>query len=143
MDYRPCAVCGGAGTELHHIVRRSHCKAMVHAEINLIALCPKHHRHNIHGVHGKNKELDNRLKLELQNKLEMLFDKEYLTEDDINRGKEVEDTVKEGSFLDQIPQDSAKRYKVEHRSESHSVVSDSLRPHEPYSPWNPQAIILE
>ena len=69
MDYRPCAVCGGAGTELHHIIRRSHCKAMVHAEINLIALCPKHHRHNIHGVHGKNKELDNKLKLELQNKL--------------------------------------------------------------------------
>ena len=51
------------------------------------------------------------------------------TEDDINRGKEVEDTVKEGSFLDKIPQDSAKRYKVEHSSESHSVVSDSLRPH--------------
>ena len=84
MDYRPCAVCGGVGSEMHHIIRRSHCKAMVHAEINLIALCPKHHRHNTYGVHGKNKELDNKLKLELQNKLEMLFDKEYLTEDDIN-----------------------------------------------------------
>ena len=50
------------------------------------------------------------------------------TEDDINRGKKVDDSVKGESFLDQIPQDSAK-YKAEHRSESHSVVSDSLRPH--------------
>ena len=30
--------------------------------------------------------------------------------------------------MDQIPQDSAKKYKVEHRNESHSVVSNSLRP---------------
>ena len=50
------------------------------------------------------------------------------TEGDVNRGKEVEDTVKEGSLLDQIPQDSAKKYKVEHRNESHSVVSNSFRP---------------
>ena len=93
MDYRPCAVCGGVGSEMHHIIRRSHCKAMVHAEINLIALCPKCHRHNIHGVHGKNKELDNRLKLDLQNKLEMLFDKEYLTEDEINSVLEIGPTA--------------------------------------------------
>ena len=96
MDYRPCAVCGGVGSEMHHIIRRSHCKAMVHAEINLIALCPKCHRHNIHGVHGKNKELDNKLKLELQNKLEMLFDKEFLTEDDINSVLKISDTALRG-----------------------------------------------
>ena len=74
MDYRPCAVCGGVGTERHHIIPRSHCRALIHCEKNLVVLCPRCHRGR-NGVH-QNRELDLKLKLEFQNELEMLFDKE-------------------------------------------------------------------
>ena len=47
-------------------------------------LCYIHHRDHIKGVHF-NKELDRKLKLELQNKLENLFDKDYLTKEEINK----------------------------------------------------------
>ena len=94
MDYRPCAVCGGVGSEMHHIIRRSHCRALIHCDENLIALCSRCHRGR-NGVH-QNKELDLKLKLEFQNKLEMLFDKEYLTEDDINSVLKISDTALRG-----------------------------------------------
>ena len=91
MDYRPCAVCGGVGTERHHIIPRSHCRALIHCEKNLVVLCPRCHRGRT-GVH-QNRELDLKLKLEFQNELEMLFDKEYLTEDEINSVLEIGPTA--------------------------------------------------
>lgn len=91
MDYRPCAVCGGVGTELHHIILRSHCRALIHCDKNLIALCPRCHRGK-NGVH-QNRELDLKLKLEFQNELEMLFDKEYLTEEIINDVLRISDSA--------------------------------------------------
>ena len=91
MDYRPCAVCGGVGTERHHVIPRSHCRALIHCEKNLVVLCPRCHRGR-NGVH-QNRELDLKLKLEFQNELEMLFDKEYLTEDEINSVLEIGPTA--------------------------------------------------
>ena len=96
MYFRPCEVCGGVGSELHHIIRRSHCRALIHCELNLIALCPKCHRSSkgVHGKHGH--ELDHKLKLDFQNKLEMLFDKEYLTEEIINDVLKISDSALKG-----------------------------------------------
>ena len=84
MDYENCCwVCGKYGVEYHHAVRRGAVKALIHCKHNLYPLCPLHHRSSPGGVHGGNKELDLKLKLDFQNKLEMLFDKEYLTENEI------------------------------------------------------------
>ena len=79
-----CYVCGNPNVEAHHICKRSQVPALKHSPLNIVYLCPVHHRSE-RGVHGRDgHELDLKLKLELQNKLEMLFDKEYLTEDEIN-----------------------------------------------------------
>ena len=94
MEYRPCATCGGVGSEMHHIIPRSHCRALIHCEKNLIALCSRCHRGK-NGVH-QNRELDLKLKLEFQNELEMLFDKEYLTEEMINDVLKISDTALKG-----------------------------------------------
>ncbi|WP_308779612.1 hypothetical protein [uncultured Clostridium sp.] len=82
---RYCKVCGTSyGIESHHIVKRSQNANLVNCKLNLIDLCYIHHRDHKKGVHF-NKELDRKLKLELQNKLENLFDKDYLTKEEINK----------------------------------------------------------
>lgn len=82
---RYCKVCGTSyGIESHHIVKRSQNSNLVNCKLNLIDLCYIHHRDHKKGVHF-NKELDRKLKLELQNKLESLFDKDYLTKEEINK----------------------------------------------------------
>ena len=66
-------------TELHHIIFKSECKALENCELNHIYLCAEHHR-GTYGVHGsKGNSLNKKLKLDFQNKLELLFDKEYFT----------------------------------------------------------------
>ena len=88
-----CKVCGSNNIELHHIIFRSKCKPLVNCKLNHVYLCPKHHRGDF-GPHGKyGHELDHELKLEFQNKLEILFDKEYLTEDEINSVLEIGPTA--------------------------------------------------
>ena len=82
---RYCKVCGTSyGIESHHIIKRSQNSNLVNCKLNLIDLCYIHHRDHKKGVHF-NKELDRKLKLELQNKLENLFDKDYLTKEEINK----------------------------------------------------------
>lgn len=79
-----CWVCGNPNVEAHHSIFKSKCKPLEHCELVIYYLCPKHHRSNV-GVHGRDgHELDLKLKLDFQNKLEMLFDKELLTEEEIN-----------------------------------------------------------
>ena len=83
-DIHWCIVCGQRATELHHRVYRSECKPLEHCKINLIYLCREHHR-GTYGVHGKyGDKLNKTIKLQLQNYLEMIFDKELLTRDEIN-----------------------------------------------------------
>ena len=85
MDYENCCwVCGKYGVEYHHAIRRGSVKALIHCKLNLYPLCPLHHRSSPQGIHGGNKELDLKLKLDFQNKLEMLFDKELLTAEEVN-----------------------------------------------------------
>lgn len=82
---RYCKICGTSyGIESHHIIKRSQNSNLVNCKLNLVDLCYIHHRDHKKGVHF-NKELDRKLKLELQNKLENLFDKDYLTKEEINK----------------------------------------------------------
>lgn len=81
---RYCKVCGTTyGIELHHVIYKSQNKNLENCKLNFVDLCYIHHRDSRKGVHF-NKELDRKLKLELQNKLEELFDKDYLTKEEIN-----------------------------------------------------------
>lgn len=75
--------CFNAGTEKHHIVKRSQCKAMINAPCNLVNLCYECHR-GTNGVHGKNgHKLDIELKKQLQRKLEWLFNRELYSMKDV------------------------------------------------------------
>ena len=80
MEYRECELCKlRPASEVHHIIYRSHCKALIKSDINLIPLCQICHA-KIH--RGKeSKELNHKLRLQFQNKLEILLDKEYLTKE--------------------------------------------------------------
>lgn len=82
---RYCKVCGTSyGIESHHIVKRSQNSNLTNCKLNQVDLCYIHHRDHKKGVHF-NKELDRKLKLDFQNKLENLFDKDYLTKEEINK----------------------------------------------------------
>lgn len=79
-----CFICGAIGNnEEHHIVFRSAAKFMINCKLNKIKLCPSHHR-GTDGIHGRNgHKLDKKLKLFLQNNLEILFDKKEFTKEEI------------------------------------------------------------
>ena len=95
MEYRECELCKlRPASEIHHIIYRSHCKALIKSNLNLISLCQQCHA-KIH--RGKeSKELNHKLRLQFQNKLEILFDKEYLTEEEINDVLKISQTALKG-----------------------------------------------
>lgn len=91
MNYEnQCRICGTYGTELHHIQFRSQVSTLRDCSLNHIYLCPQHHRDGRVGVHF-NKELDKKLKLEFQNTLELLWDKAYLSRQDVQVVLNVKD----------------------------------------------------
>lgn len=83
MNKEFCHICGSPNVEIHHIIFRSKAPYMKDAEINLISLCPEHHRGD-NGAH-KNRQIDLQLKEELQLQLLLLFNKEYYTEEEIQK----------------------------------------------------------
>lgn len=86
-----CKECGNPYTESHHVVFRSEVKPLEHCKLNLVDLCIEHHK-GTYGVHGsKGAKLNRKLKLEFQNKLEILFDKEYLTREEIKDVLDISD----------------------------------------------------
>lgn len=88
---RYCKVCGSPYVELHHIVYRSENKNLENYKLNFVYLCQEHHR-GTYGVHGsKGSGLNRKLKLEFQNKLEELLDKQYLTKEEINNILQIDD----------------------------------------------------
>ena len=95
MEYRECELCKlRPASEVHHIIYRSHCKALIKSNLNLISLCQQCHA-KIH--RGKeSKELNKKLRLQFQNKLEILFDKQYLTEEEINDVLKISQTALRG-----------------------------------------------
>lgn len=86
-----CNICGTSYAETHHIMFRSEVKSLEHCKLNLVDLCIDHHK-GTYGVHGsKGAALNRKLKLEFQNRLEMLLDKQYLTKEEINEVLEIND----------------------------------------------------
>lgn len=86
-----CEVCGSPYVELHHIVYKSENKNLENCKLNFVYLCPEHHRGTF-GPHGsKGARLNRKLKLEFQNKLEDLWDKQYLTREEINKVLRIDD----------------------------------------------------
>ena len=95
MEYRECELCKlRPASEIHHIIYRSHCKALIKSDINLIPLCQICHTKVHRGKESK--ELNHKLRLQFQNKLEILFDKEYLTKEDINDVLKISQTALKG-----------------------------------------------
>ena len=91
MMNRYCKVCGNPYTELHHIMFRSEVKTLEHCKLNLVNLCVEHHK-GTYGVHGsKGARLNRKLKLEFQNKLKELWDKRYLSREEINNVLQIND----------------------------------------------------
>jgi hypothetical protein len=79
------------GVELHHIVFKSENKNLEKCKLNFAYLCQEHHR-GTYGVHGsKGAALNRKLKLEFQNKLKELWDKQYLTREEINKVLQIDD----------------------------------------------------
>lgn len=87
-----CRECGTSyNVEQHHIMFRSEVKALEHCKLNHTYLCPTDHRGTF-GPHGSKGAANNRkYKLEFQNKLEILLDKQYLTKEEINEVLEISD----------------------------------------------------
>lgn len=77
-----CKVCGNPGTQLHHIISRKQAPALRDCKLNFAFLCLDHHTGQ-NGVHGSNFELNRKLKLEFQDKLEFLFSEKYITKEGI------------------------------------------------------------
>ena len=94
-----CLVCGSNyRTELHHRVFKSQVKPSEHGKLNNIFLRSAHHW-GTKGVHGKNGyKLDKLLKLQLQNNLEILFDKEYLTKEEVNEVLQISEKALNSLF---------------------------------------------
>ena len=91
MNYEnQCIICETYGTELHHIQFRSQVPTLRDCPLNHIYLCPQHHRDGRAGVHF-NKELDKKLKLKFQNKLEFLWEKKYLSRQDVQVVLQIKD----------------------------------------------------
>lgn len=88
-----CPICGAVATELHHMVFRSQVKQLENCKLNHIYLCAECHR-GTKGVHGKEgHNLDRKLKLQFQNKLEFLFAKQYLSRKDIKETLGIKDNA--------------------------------------------------
>lgn len=90
-DIHWCPICDQRATELHHRVFRSQVKPLENCKLNHIYLCQEHHR-GTQGVHGtKGHKLDRLLKLQFQNNLEILWDKQYLTREEIKDVLQIAD----------------------------------------------------
>ena len=84
-----CEICRLRETnQIHHCVFRSHVPALIKCELNYAYICDKCHT-KLHGKYGH--ELDIKLKLRFQNSIEILFDKEYLTCEDIKEVLKISD----------------------------------------------------
>ncbi|MBY6844636.1 hypothetical protein HYI19_07445 [Clostridium botulinum] len=83
MDIKQCVICGRPNSEAHHIIYRSECRALIKCKRNLVYLCEAHHR-GTYGVHGKcGKELNRKLKLEFQEWLEEILNKDFYSIEEI------------------------------------------------------------
>ncbi|GIM28545.1 HNH endonuclease [Clostridium polyendosporum] len=73
-----CEICG-AQADIHHIIYKS--EGGLDFELNYKYLCPNHHRGK-NGPH-RNKEVDLKYKIELQESLERLLTEEYYSPEEL------------------------------------------------------------
>ena len=91
INERYCIICAKPFSEVHHIVFRSKASFLVNCELNKVYLCEDHHR-GTKGVHTKNGHaLDLKLKSDFEEKLNLLFDREYFTREDIKESLNISD----------------------------------------------------
>lgn len=92
-----CSNCGRyTQVEGHHIILKSEIKALIECELNIIPLCESCHRGTF-GVHGKNGErLKNKLRLNFQNEMELLFLKKEFTREEIGQALQIKENALNG-----------------------------------------------
>ena len=91
INERYCIICGKPFSEVHHVIYRSKASFLVNCELNKINLCEVHHRGK-QGVHTKNGHaLDLKLKSDFEEKLNLLFDRNYFTREDIKESLNISD----------------------------------------------------
>ena len=91
INERYCIICGKSFSEVHHVIYRSKASFLVNCELNKVNLCENHHRGN-NGVHTKNGHaLDLKLKSDFEEKLNLLFDREYFTREEIKKTLGISD----------------------------------------------------
>lgn len=77
-----CKICNSTyQLESHHIIFRSQSKALINCKINQVYLCHSCHQH-LHN-HPKGFETDYQLKIDYQNYMEMVFDGQAFTLEEI------------------------------------------------------------
>ena len=87
-DYE-CRGCGAIGpTSCHHIIRRSKVKGLTKCEKNQVRLCNNCH-YSLH--HGSGQELEERLRREFLNYLQISFLKDYIEYKDIKEVLNISD----------------------------------------------------
>ncbi|MDP4146086.1 MAG: hypothetical protein Q8936_16620 [Bacillota bacterium] len=85
-----CYICEIADdTQDHHIILRKECKPLENCEMNKVRVCTRCHDY-IHKHPMGHIELK-RLKMEFQNKLEIFFNKEYFSREEIKEILEIKD----------------------------------------------------
>lgn len=90
MSTEECNMCQEQiGQETHHIILRKECKPLESCEINKVRLCNKCHNYLHHDRRGYIKIRE--LKMKFQNKLEMIFDRNYFTREEIKHALEIKD----------------------------------------------------
>lgn len=90
MTGATCKLCGVIGyCETHHIIFKSQGSYMRMIKMNLVPLCMECHRGN-HSPH-KSKEIDIKLKLQLQGKYEEMFSNKFYSREEIQQALECTD----------------------------------------------------
>jgi hypothetical protein len=91
IEEKYCVICAKAYSEEHHIIFRSKARFLVNCDLNKIFLCEEHHRGK-QGVHAKNGHtLDKKLKSDFEEKLNLLFDKDNFTREEIRKTLNISD----------------------------------------------------
>lgn len=85
-----CENCGIYGVvELHHIIKKSQAKFLEKCKLNFKYLCCNCHRgtYGVHGINGR--KLDLKIRLEMQQNIEILLDKQYFNRKQIQNRLEI------------------------------------------------------
>lgn len=83
-----CHVCDEIASSIHHIIKRSKVPALIKCPHNQVKLCTAHH-YSLH--HGSGQELEERLRREFLNYLQISFLKDYIEYKDIKEVLNISD----------------------------------------------------